>query len=124
MTLPSLDQLLHRPRHVLDRHVRVDAVLVEQVDAIGPEPLERGLGDLLDVLGRLSRPALPVCASMSKPNLVAITTWSRIGCERLADELFVRERAVDLGGVEEGDAALDGRADQRDRILLVAIGGP
>ncbi len=36
--------------------------------------------------------------------------------QRLADEFLVGERAVDLGGVEEGDAALDGRADQRDRL--------
>ena len=74
--------------------------------------------------GRLFRPAvLARCASMSKPNLVAITTWSRNGRERLAHQLLVRERAVDLGGVEEGDAALDGRADQRDHLLLVR-GGP
>src|SRR3989441_6538859 len=41
------------------------------------------------------------------------------GNERLAQELFVRERAVDLGGVEECDAAFDRRADQRDHLLLV-----
>ena len=35
------DQLLHRPGHVLDRHVRVDAVLIEQVDDVDLEPLER-----------------------------------------------------------------------------------
>ncbi len=44
--LAFADQILHRARHVLDRHVRVDAVLVEQIDDVGPEPLERGLGDL------------------------------------------------------------------------------
>ena len=40
------DQVLHRARDVLDGHVRIDAVLIEQIDAIGLEPLERGLGDL------------------------------------------------------------------------------
>ena len=45
------------------------------------------------------------------------------GLERLADELFVGERAVDLRGVEEGDAALDGGADQRDHLLLVRRAG-
>ena len=39
--------------------------------------------------------------------------------EGLADELLVRERAVDLGGVEERDAAFDGRPEQRDHLLLV-----
>ena len=43
--------------------------------------------------------------------------------ERFADQLLVRERAVDLGGVEERDAALDGRADQRDHLLLVGRPG-
>ena len=36
--------------------------------------------------------------------------------ERFADELFVRERAIGLGGVEERHAALERRADQRDRL--------
>jgi hypothetical protein len=33
-----------------DRHVGIDAVLIEQVDHISFEPLERSLGDLLDML--------------------------------------------------------------------------
>jgi hypothetical protein len=39
---------------------------------------------------------------------------SRIGAQRLADEFLVGERAIDFGGVEEGDAAFDRRADQVD----------
>jgi len=35
-----LDQILHRPRHVFDRHVWVDAVLIEEVDRLDPESLE------------------------------------------------------------------------------------
>jgi hypothetical protein len=40
--------------------------------------------------------------------------------ERRADVLLVRERTVRLGGVEEGDAALDGGAD--DRNCFGAVG--
>ena len=40
------------------------------------------------------------------------------GSEGFADEFFVREWAVDFGGVEEGDAAFDGRPNQRDPLLL------
>jgi hypothetical protein len=50
-TLPSADQVLDRARHVLDRHGGVDAVLVEQVDAVGPQALQRGLDDLADAFG-------------------------------------------------------------------------
>ncbi len=31
--LACLNQFLHRSRHVFDRHVRVNAVLIEQIDA-------------------------------------------------------------------------------------------
>ena len=37
--------------------------------------------------------------------------------QRLTDELLVVEGAVDLGGVEQGDAALDGGAEERDHLL-------
>ena len=52
--LALLNQLLHRSSHVFDRHLRIDTVLVEQIDHVGLEPPERRLGDLLDVL----RPAV------------------------------------------------------------------
>jgi hypothetical protein len=61
---------------VVDRHVRIDPVLVEQIDPIGPESLQRRVGDFPDVRG----PAIEPC--------------------------------IHLGGVEEGDAAVDGRADE------------
>ena len=59
LDLALLDQLLHRPGHVFDRHVGVDAVLIEQIDDVGLQPLERGLGDLLDML----RPAVEAARS-------------------------------------------------------------
>ena len=49
--LALLNQILHRSSDVLDGNVRVDPVLIEQVDRLDLQALERGLGDLLDVLG-------------------------------------------------------------------------
>ena len=37
--------------------------------------------------------------------------------QRLADQLLVVEGAVDLGGVEEGDAAVDRGAEERDHLV-------
>ena len=71
--LAFANQFLHRAGDVLDRHVRVDAVLIEQIDPIGLQPLQRGLDDLADVRGPAVQPAcLP--PSNLKPNFVAITT--------------------------------------------------
>ena len=73
--------------------------------------------------GRLFRPApLPAdyrCRLRSKPNLVAITTCSRNGASASPTSSSLSERAVDFGGVEEGDAAFHGGAEKRDHLLLV-----
>ena len=65
LDLAFSDQVLHRAGHVLDRHVGIDAVLVEKIDDVGPEALQRRLDGLPDVL----RPAvhasrLPVRAEL------------------------------------------------------------
>ena len=46
LDLAFRDQLLDRAGHVLDRHVRVDPVLVEQVDRLDAEPLQRAVDRL------------------------------------------------------------------------------
>jgi hypothetical protein len=54
-----------------------------------------------------------------------VRTPAHLPAERrqgFAHQLFVRERSVDLGGVEEGDAPLDGRPQQLDHLGLVAGG--
>ena len=113
LTLPCLDQLLHRPRDVLDGHVRVDAVLIEQVDGIDLEPLERGFRDLLDVLGpAVQARLLPVRVDV-EPELGGDHHLLADRREGLAHQLLVRERTVDFGGVEEGDAEVDGATGSR-----------
>ncbi len=52
--LAFLNQFLYRSRNIFDRNVQIDTMLVEQIDRIDPQPLQRALSDLLDVL----RPAV------------------------------------------------------------------
>jgi hypothetical protein len=59
---------------ILDRHGTVDAVLIEQVDVIGPQPLQRAFHGLADLIGM----AVILPSSIRKPNLVAMVTWSRL----------------------------------------------
>ena len=65
--------------------------------------------------GRLSWPLVE--SPLSKPNLVAITTWSRNRRNRFTEEFFIRKRAISFGGIEERHAALIGRPDQSDGLL-------
>ena len=75
LDLAFLNQILHRSRDVFDGHVRVNAVLIEQIDGIDLEPLERALGGLLDVL----RPAVQTCALQADDRCRSdrIRIWSR-----------------------------------------------
>ena len=47
--LAGLDELLDGAGDVLDRDVGVDAVLVEQVDGVGPQPTQRAVDGGADV---------------------------------------------------------------------------
>ncbi len=117
--LASLDQVLHRAGDVLDRHGGIDPVLVEEVDGLDLETLERALNSLLDMHWTTVE---------AVPTAVRVDPESELGgdhhpvpegCEGLTDELLVGEGAVDLGGVEERDAELDGGADDLDSFLSI-----
>ena len=104
--LAFANEILHRARDVLDRDVRVDAVLIEQIDPIGLESLQRRVGHLPDVRGPAVQPRL----------LAALELEAELGrnhhlianrAERFPDELFIRERPVRFGGIEERDAAVE-----------------
>ena len=103
--LARRDQLADRAGDVLDRHVRVDPVLVEEVDHVGAQPLAaRRRRPAAMCSGRLSR---PVCAPLGVDREPELGGDHHLVADRrqpLADELLVEERAVDLGGVEERDA--------------------
>ena len=48
----------------------------------------------------------------------------RVRVQRLADQLLVGVRAVDVGGVDEGDASLDDLAQQVDAFVVVGVLAP
>jgi hypothetical protein len=53
---PLLNQIFHCSGDILDRHFGIDAVLIEQVDAIGPQAPKRGFRHLLDMLRTAVQP--------------------------------------------------------------------
>ncbi len=83
-------------------------MLIEQIDAIGPQPLQRGVGDRADAL----RPAV-LAGFVESPVLEAELGGNHDlvaeGRQRLANQFLVGERTIGLRGVEEGDAAFEGR---------------
>ena len=118
-TLPACDQFLDRSCDVFDRHVRIDTVLIKQIDRFHVEPLQRRFGHLPDVLRTTVQAGAAAVRSQAESELGGnddlLSKWS----ESFADKLFVCPRTVNLGRIEKGDPKLDGRADQRNSHLLV-----
>ena len=86
------NQVLHRSGHVFDRHVRIDTVLIEQIDGLDPEPLQRAFDSLFDVF----RPAVqarrtgpPIAATEVEPELGSDRHLPAERSESFAHELFV-----------------------------------
>jgi hypothetical protein len=59
-------QILHGAGHVLDRNIGIDAMLIEEIDPVGAEALERGVGHGSNSLGPTVEPLAGVALSKAK----------------------------------------------------------
>ena len=113
--LARLDQVPDRAGDVFDRHSGVDTVLVEQVNDVGFEPLQRRFGDRPDVF----RPAVDAdrfAFFKLEPELGGDHHLVAHRRKRCANQFLVDPGAVDLRRVEEVDAQFDGRSQQRRHL--------
>ncbi len=113
--LPAATCSAERADRLLDRDVRVHAVLVVEVDVVDAEPLQRAVERPAHVLGAAVEPAVAVLVDDDSELGRELDLVAAIG-DRLADELLVLAHAVHLGRVEEGDAELERPVDRRDRL--------
>ena len=96
-----------------DRHLRVEAVQLEQIEPLGPQLAQRQLGLLSQVL----RPTRPVARFpgpvATRPTLVAIRRPGGYGCSASARISSLTFGPVRVGRVDEVDAELDGPSERR-----------
>src|SRR5436309_894896 len=101
--LTFLNQVLHRSRHVFDRHRRINTMLIVEINGLESESLEGALGTLPDLVGPTLHNLLAARIDLD-PELRGDHHLATNGREGFTHELFVGERAVDFSGVEECDA--------------------
>src|SRR5688572_9247730 len=93
-------QFLHGTGHVLHWDGGVHAVLVEQVNAVSSQSLERSVGDFFDVLGTAIEANRIAGGRINlPPELGRDDHPIPDGLQRLPDKFLVCERSVDLSGV-------------------------
>ena len=101
LNLSFLNQIFNRSCYVFDWNVRIDAMLIEEIDRFSLESLQRCLGNFLNMLRTAIR-VPPIWTPLDEVE----TEFGRDhhlfshGSERFADEFFVRERPVHFGGVK------------------------
>ena len=113
------DQVGDRPGGLLDRRVRVDAVLVVQVDVVGAETLQGALDGGLHVRGAAVDHTGAAAGVGDEAELGGDLHLVAAAVECLADDLLAEEGTVDLGGVDVGDTEFQGPVDGADRLVVV-----
>jgi hypothetical protein len=114
LDLALADEVLHGARHVFHRNLRVHAVLIEQIDAIRAQALQRLIGHPPDAFGAAVQALAGV--SVAKAELGRDHDLVAHRFQRFPDHAFVDEGPVGFCRVEEGDPAFEGGADEFDRV--------
>jgi hypothetical protein len=99
-------------------------MLVEQVNGVRLQTLQRAFDDLLDMFGLAvgCRPLAIVARIGLEPELGGDDDIFAEGSESFVHDFFIDERALQFGSVEEGDTALDSGANELDRFALLRGG--
>ncbi len=119
--LSRIDEILDRACDLLDGHLRVHPVLVVEIDGVDSQSAKGTIDHQPDDVGVAGHPSagLAFDGIDVPPELGGDHHLALERGEGLADEFLVGIGAVDLGRVEEGDAALDCGAHQRDHLVPV-----
>ena len=111
-------QLLDGAGDVFDRDLRVDAMLIEEIDAVGAKTLEHALDRELDVVRAAVEAAAPrarlridVPAELGGDDHL-VPEWRDAFAQDPLDLMW----AVSLGGVEERDATVEGCPDDVEHL--------
>jgi hypothetical protein len=99
-------------------------MLIEQVDHVDLESLQRRVGNLFDVFGTTVQPE-PARGAVRFDLESELCRYHHLVAdrrERRAKKLLVGEGPVDFGGIEEGDATVHRRTQEGDHLLFVARG--
>ena len=111
------DQLFHRAGYVFNWHVRIDPVLVIEIDAVGSKAFQGFLNHFLDVLRSAvkKKAALFIVEAKFGCDSNSVADWR----ERLSYKIFVCVGTVEFGCIEERDAFFMGCTNHPNALIRV-----
>lgn len=119
--LSLIHQLFHRTGNILDRHLRIDAMLIEKVNVVGAEALQGRFDGSLYVI-RLAVQATFHLTSLGVDVEAELRRDLHAVSERgnaLAKDALALQRSICLSRVEEGHALIMSGSDERHHFGAV-----
>ena len=113
------DEIADGARDILDRHLGIDPVLIEKIDRLDTQPLERAVDRRADAFGPAAEATiLPGRGIDVEAELGGDHDLLTHRAQRLADQFLIDERTIDFRRVEKGHATIDRGAEQRHALVL------
>src|ERR1051325_1164994 len=114
-------QLGHRANRLFNRRIRIDAMLVIEIDYLYVESLQTGFARRAHVIRSAADAAVfrPIWIAQD-PELCRDNGLLAATAQRAADQLLVRVRSVNICRIKEIDAQLERAVNRCDRFLLAA----
>ena len=100
------NQIFYRTGDFLDRHVGIDAMLVEEVDMVCAKPFQASLSRSLDVAGTAVR-ARAALAGLGIDIEAELRSNHNLFADRLKSltyQFLICEGSIGFGRIEEGDS--------------------
>jgi hypothetical protein len=120
LDLTFMDEVSDCASHFVDRHIWVDAILIEQVDEVGVAPFEGGFSHGSDSLRLSVRPLRRYSVFEAEPACDGHLVSN--GSQRFANDFLVRKGSVSFRGIEDGYAAVT--AGRRSSLTCTATSWP
>src|SRR6267378_6853524 len=106
--LAFLDQFRQSANRFFNWCLRIDAVLVIEVNVLDAQPLQTSFAGLLHVVGlAVDAAGIGIAGIADNSELCGQYDFVAPALDRASDELFVRVWPVDVGGVEEVNAEFE-----------------
>src|SRR5579862_4899159 len=122
LDLACVNQFLYCSGHILDGNVRIDPMLIQQINGLNPQALERFLGDLFDAL-RAAIETAPSGTSVGielKAELGGDNHLPPKGSQRFSYQFFVGKGSVNLSRIEKGDTMVHCLMEKRDHLCCIS----
>src|SRR5947208_8298447 len=120
--LADANQLRHRAYGFFDRRLRINPMLIIEIDAVNAEPAQARFACLLHVLGFAVNAAKTWRIRVAQDSELRRDDNSMaFAANSASEQLLIGVRTINVGGIEEGNPKVDCAIDSGERFHIVVV---